>query len=253
MKEERPLILITNDDGIYAKGLRELIDVMCLFGKVLVVAPERAMSGMSAAVTLENPIRVSEVEKNDNYESYKCTGTPADCVKAGFNLFGERPDYVVIGINHGPNSGTNIVYSGTMGATMEGCLHGVVSIGFSLCDFDADADFTKSKVWVARIFQKVVEKGLPERVCLNVNIPSGEIKGVEICRQTKGHWEEEFEKHKDPYNHDYYWLGGTFINEEPDVSGTDLCVLENQKITIVPVKVDYTSLETVDEMRKWEF
>ena len=252
--EDRPLILITNDDGIYAKGLKELTDVMRLFGEVVVIAPEMAMSGMSSAITVERPLRVNKMEAEDGYALYKCNGTPVDCIKVGFNhLLDRLPNFVVSGINHGSNSSVSVVYSGTMGAAIEGCLHGVPSIGFSLCDYDADADFTRAKIWVARVFQSVIENGLPNMTCLNVNIPQGDVKGIEVCRQTSGKWVEELDKRTDPHQRDYFWLSGSFKNFEPDMPGTDIYALENQMVAVVPVKVDMTSQESIAQMKKWRF
>ncbi len=252
--EERPLILISNDDGVYAKGLKELTDVMRLFGDVVVIAPERAMSGMSSAITVDEPIRITRMDSETGYVLYKCNGTPVDCVKVGFNHLLERhPDFVVSGINHGSNSSVSVVYSGTMGAAIEGCLHGVPSIGFSLCDFNPDADFTKAKMWVARIFQSVAENGLPPYTCLNVNIPQGEVSGVEVCRQTSGKWVEEVERRTDPHQRDYFWLAGFFKNFEPDTPGTDIYALENHRVAVVPVSVDMTCRETFNQMKSWKF
>ena len=252
--EDRPLILITNDDGIYAKGLKELTDVMRLFGDVAVVAPEMAMSGMSSAITVERPLRVKQVEKEEGYALYKCNGTPVDCVKVGFNhLLDRLPDFVVSGINHGSNSSVSVVYSGTMGAAIEGSLHGVPSIGFSLCDYDADADFTRAKMWVARVFQTVVENGLPYMTCLNVNIPQGDVEGIEVCRQTSGKWVEELDKRTDPHQRDYFWLSGYFKNFEPDIPGTDVYALEKKMVAVVPVKADMTCQESIAQMKNWRF
>lgn len=251
---DRPLILITNDDGIHAKGLKELTEVMRLFGDVVVIAPEVAMSGMSNAITVDKPLRATKIVEEDGYMEFKCNGTPVDCIKMGFNHLLERhPDFVVAGINHGSNSSISVLYSGTMGAAIEGCLHGVSSIGFSLCDYDPDADFTKAKMWVARIFQAVVEDRLPHFTCLNVNIPKGEIKGLQICRQTSGKWVEELEKRTDPHERDYYWLSGYFKNFEQDVEGTDLYALEKQHVSIVPVNVDMTCHETLKKMKNRKF
>ena len=251
---QRPLIFITNDDGFHAKGIKELAEVMRLFGDVIVVAPDMAMSGMSNAISVDRPLRVSKVFEEDGYIGYKCSGTPVDCVKLGFNhLVDRQPDFVISGINHGSNSSISVVYSGTMGAAIEGSLHGVPSIGFSLCDYSPDADFSKAKMWVARIFQSVCEQGLPPFVCLNVNIPSGKIKGVQVCRQTSGKWVEELEKRTDPHQRDYYWLAGYFQNFEPDMEGTDMYALDNQYVSIVPVNVDMTCHQTYEQMKNWKF
>lgn len=252
--KQRPLIFITNDDGYHANGIKELAEVMRLFGDVIVVAPELPMSGMSSAISVDKPLRATKVAEEDGYIEFKCNGTPVDCVKLGFNhLVDRQPDFVISGINHGSNSSISVIYSGTMGAAIEGCLHGVPSIGFSLSDYSPDADFTKAKMWVARIFQSVFEQGLPQMVCLNVNIPKGNIDGVQVCRQTAGKWVEELEKRTDPQKRDYYWLSGYFNNFEPDVEGTDVHALENQKVSVVPINVDMTCNETFEQMKKWKF
>ena len=171
---EKPLILVTNDDGIHAKGLRELVEVMRYFGEVFVISSEISMSGKACGITVDHPLRATPVEKIHDVPTFKCNGTPVDSVKLSFNsLLDRSPDYVVSGINHGSNSSISIIYSGTMGAAIEGSLHGVPSIGFSLDDHGSDADFSKAKIIVARVFQSVLENGLPEFTCLNVNIPKG--------------------------------------------------------------------------------
>lgn len=251
---DKPLILVTNDDGIEAKGIKQLTEVMRFFGEVVVVAPERAMSGMSAAITVDKPLRVKLLQHEEGYTEYQCNGTPVDCVKLAFNqLLDRQPDFVVSGINHGANSSISVMYSGTMGAAFEGCLHGVPSIGFSLCDYDPEADFSRVKIYVARIFQQVAVNGLPPFVCLNVNFPKGEIRGIEVGRQASGKWMEEYDKRTDPHSRDYFWLTGRFNNFEPDVPGTDLHALENQIVSIVPVRVDMSCYETIETMQNWKF
>ncbi|MFA5329367.1 MAG: 5'/3'-nucleotidase SurE [Prolixibacteraceae bacterium] len=251
---ERPLILITNDDGVSAKGLKELTEVMRLFGDVVVVAPERHMSGMSNAITVDHPIRVTKVIDEDDYQVYKCSGTPVDCIKLGFNQLLDRyPDFVVSGINHGSNSSISVVYSGTMGGALEGCIHGIPSMGFSLNDYDPEADFSRAKIYVARVFQQVAENGLPPFVCLNVNIPKGDIKGVRVSRQTAGKWVEEFDKRMDPHKREYFWMSGTFHNFEEDVAETDIAALENGYVSVVPVNADMTCYQTFESMKTWRF
>lgn len=251
---ERPLILITNDDGVTAKGITELSEVMRLFGDVVVVAPERHMSGMSNAITVDFPIRVTKTVDEEGYEVYSCTGTPVDCVKLAFNqLLDKYPDFVVSGINHGSNSSISVVYSGTMGGALEGCIHGIPSIGFSLNDYDHEADFSRAKIYVARVFQQVAEKGLPPFVCLNVNIPKGEIKGIQVCRQTSGKWVEEYEKRTDPHKRDYFWMAGYFKNFEVDVADADITALEGGFVTVVPVSADMTCYQTFESMKSWRF
>ncbi len=251
---ERPLILVTNDDGIHAKGIHELVEVMQLFGEVVVIAPEVAMSGMSNAITADKPLRVHKLSEDPGLTVYKCSGTPVDCVKIAFNhLLDRTPDYVVSGINHGSNSSISVIYSGTMGAAVEGCLHGVPSIGFSLLDFSPDADFSKAKIFAARIFQAVMDNSLPRYTCLNVNVPTGSPKGIKLCRQASGKWVEEFDKRIDPHNRSYYWLSGSFINFEEEAKDTDIYALEKNYVSVVPVKVDMTCYETLDSIKTWNF
>ena len=251
---DRPFILLTNDDGIHAKGLAELIEVMRLFGDVTVIAPEVAMSGMSGAITVDQPLRADKLSEEPGMTVYKCNGTPVDCVKLGFNhLLDRAPDYVVSGINHGANSSISIIYSGTMGAAIEGCLHGVPSLGISLLDYRPDPDFGKAKIYTARIFQALLENNLPPYTCLNINIPTGIPKGIKFCRQAKGKWIEEFDKRNDPQNRPYFWLTGSFQNFEEDAKDTDLYALERHMVSIVPVKVDMTCYDTLEEIKNWKF
>jgi 5'-nucleotidase len=251
---EKPLILVTNDDGIHAKGLRELVEVMQFFGDVVVISSEVSMSGKSCAITVDQPLRVVAVENILGVTAYKSNGTPVDSVKLSFNsLFDRTPDYVVSGINHGANSSISVIYSGTMGAAIEGSLHGVPSIGFSLDDFSSDADFSKAKIVVARVFHSVVENGLSPFTCLNVNIPKGKPKGIKVCRQTHGKWVEEFEKRTDPHGREYHWLSGYFKNFEEESTETDIHALENNFVAIVPVTVDMTCYKTLSEIQNWKF
>lgn len=251
---ERPLILITNDDGVSAKGLKELTEVMRLFGNVVVVAPDRHMSGMSNAITVDLPIRVTKTVDEEGFQVYKCTGTPVDCVKLAINqLLESPPDFIVSGINHGANSSISVVYSGTMGGALEGCIHGIPSIGFSLSDFDDEADFSRAKIYVARVFQQVAENGLPAFVCLNVNIPKGDIKGIKVCRQTGGKWVEEYDKRTDPHKREYFWMSGYFQNFEEDVPDTDILALETGYVSVVPVNADMTCYQTFESMKSWRF
>ena len=251
---DRPLIFVTNDDGIHARGLHELVEVMQLFGDVVVIAPEVAQSGMSSAITADYPLRANKLSEEQGITVYKCNGTPVDCVKLGFNhLLDKMPDFVVSGINHGANSSISVIYSGTMGAAIEGSLHGVPSIGFSLLDFSPEADFSRAKIYVAKIFQAVMENGLPRFTCLNVNIPTGTPRGIRLCRQARGKWVEEFDKRIDPHNRQYYWLSGSFQNYEDDATDTDLHALDKNYVSIVPVKVDMTCYDGLEELRNWKF
>lgn len=242
---KRPLIFVSNDDGFYAPGIRALIEVVEQYGDIIAVAPESAESGMSHAITIKQPLRVKQVYSKPNVTMYKCDGTPVDCVKLGLNqIVHRKPDIMVSGINHGSNSSISVIYSGTMGAAIEACLNGIPSIGFSLLDHSADAQFDASKHFADIIFRNILEKGLPPYTTLNVNIPKVEqekIKGIKVCRQTHGIWKEEFEKRTDPHGGEYFWLTGNFNNFEPNNDETDEWALENNFVSIVPIHADFTA------------
>jgi 5'-nucleotidase len=248
----KPIILVTNDDGISAPGIKALREVACEFGSVVVVAPDKPQSGMGHAITINQMIRANKTQYHEGTEEYAISGTPVDCVKMAVNyLMPTKPDLVVSGVNHGSNASVNVIYSGTMSAAVEGAMEGIPSIGFSLLDYSVEADFEASKNFVRSIMATVLSKGLPDGVCLNVNIPKLPeelLKGVKVCRQASGNWVETFEERQDPYGKPYYWLAGEFTNYEPDATDTDLYALENGYISIVPIQFDLTahkSLETV--------
>ena len=251
-KDDR-LILLTNDDGLYAAGLKTLLGVMEEFGKVFLISTTESMSGMSQALTVKTPLRVKLLEENEKHRIYACNGTPTDSVKLAINQLLERaPDWVVSGINHGANASVSILYSGTMAAAIEGCLYGISSVGFSLNNFSPSADFSICRKYIRQVMRKVAKEPLPPGVCLNVNIPvasSKEIKGIKICRQAKGNWKEEFEKRKDPMGKTYYWLTGVFLNHEPDASDTDEWALANNFVSVVPVSVDMTAHWYLDKLK----
>ncbi len=254
---ERPLFFITNDDGVDAKGLRSLIEVIRPLGRILVVAPEISQSGKSHAVTFSDPLYLRRVSAEPDVEIYACSGTPVDCVKLAFDrLMEEMPVLALSGINHGSNSAVSVIYSGTMGAAMECCMYSVPSIGFSLLDYDDDADFTASKHFVSLIVDKVMNGSAKTPLCLNVNIPAlpkEEIRGVKVCRQNKGYWHEEFERRTDPRGRDYYWLKGFFLNEEEHAVDTDEYALGQGFVSVVPVQVDMTDYKRLALMRDWKF
>jgi 5'-nucleotidase len=255
MKEER-LILVTNDDGIQARGLEALIEVVRPFGNVFVIAPEEGQSGMSHAITVKYPIRISKVHEEEGLVKYSSTGTPVDCVKLAINKLLERkPDLIVSGINHGSNSSASVIYSGTMAAAIEGCINGIPSIGFSLLDYSPEANFTSILKHAKRVMEFALNRGIPEGNCLNVNFPVNtyhKIKGIRICRQGRGVWREEFDQRKDPQKRDYYWLTGEFHNLEPDAPDTDEWALKNNYISIVPIHIDLTSYKAIDQLRDWD-
>ena len=253
---KRPLILVTNDDGIFAKGIKELVNAIHPYGDVVVVAPDKPQSGKSHAVTLDMPLWYMVSKFENTIHAYKCTGTPSDCIKiALYRIMDRKPDLILSGINHGSNSSINIIYSGTMGAAMEGAIHGIPSIGFSLLSFNSDADFAVAAKYAANITAKTIENlGSLPFSCLNVNIPNlpeHEIKGVRVVRQGRGEWIEEFARHYHPSNkRPYYWLTGEYHDLEPESADTDTWMLANGYIAIQPVTVDctdYAALKAMDE------
>jgi 5'-nucleotidase len=247
------LILVTNDDGLYAAGLKTLLEVIEEFGKVVMISTMESMSGMSQALTVKTPLRVKLLEENDRHRIYASNGTPTDSVKLAINQLLERlPDYVAAGINHGSNASVSVLYSGTMAAAIEGCLYGVCSVGFSLNSFEPDADFNVCRDYIRIVMEKLAAEPLPKGICLNVNIPAVEkemIKGIRVCRQSKGNWKEEFEKRKDPMGKTYYWLTGIYQNHEPDSIDTDEWALANNYVSVVPVTVDMTAHGYLDNLK----
>ena len=252
INKKHPLILVTNDDGIYAKGINELVDMIHDLGEIVVVAPDSPRSGQSSAITSEYPLRVKAVCNKDGYKAFKSNGTPVDCIKLSINqILNRRPDLIVSGINHGSNAGVSIIYSGTMGAVLEGCLIGIPSIGFSLCSHDPDADFSRCREIVRNTCRRVLDNGLPPHVCLNINIPAETpINGIRVCRQAEGYWTEEYDHRIDPHGHDYYWLTGHFVNLEPDNKETDEWALSNGYISIVPCTSNQTAISAIPEISR---
>jgi len=252
-KDDR-FILLTNDDGLYAAGLRTLLEIMEEFGKVVMISTMESQSGMSQALTVKTPLRVKLLDENEKHRIYACNGTPTDSIKIAINQLLERtPDFVVAGINHGANASVSVLYSGTMAAAIEGCLYGISSVGFSLNNFSPTADFNACKTYIRFIMDKLSAEPLPEGICLNVNIPAAEeknIKGIKICRQSKGNWKEEFEKRKDPMGKTYYWLTGYFQNHEPEAEDTDEWALANNYVSVVPVCVDMTAHWYIDKLKE---
>ena len=213
------------------------------------------MSGMSHAITIKNPLRANKIREEKDLVVYSCDGTPVDCVKLALNqLTTRRPDMVLSGINHGSNSSSSVVYSGTMAAAMEGCINFIPSAGFSLLDYDPDADFSSAKIIVKKIIENIIQHKLPEGVCLNVNIPAigmEEMKGIKICRQTKGYWKEEFVKRLDPHNGEYFWLTGNYFNQEEEADDTDEFALREGFVSVVPIQVDLTAYRSWPHFEKW--
>ena len=251
----KPLILVTNDDGITAPGIRALISVMSEIGTVVVVAPDKPQSAMGHAITINSTLFINKVSKeNAAITEYSCSGTPVDCVKLAVNeMLHRKPDLCVSGINHGSNSSINVIYSGTMSAAVEAGIEGIPAIGFSLLDYDWNADFDAIKSSIRKITLEVLEKGMPENVVFNVNFPKlkeNEIKGIKICRQAKAIWMEKFDKRITPQGKDYYWLTGEFVNQDKG-EDTDEWALENGYISVVPVQFDLTAHHTIQQLNTW--
>ncbi len=253
-----PLILVTNDDGMHAGGMEALISLARQFGDVVAISSREPMSGMSHAITIKVPLRVKLVSEEPGLTRYVCNGTPVDGVKLVFNSLSEhKPDLLLSGINHGSNSSSSVLYSGTMAAAMEGAVNHIPSIGFSLLDYDPKADFTACVPYAEEVITYVLERGLPDGICLNVNIPalsSEKIKGIRICSQANGYWKEEFEKRTDPTGSEYYWLTGFFHNREPENggTGTDEWALKNGYVSVVPISTDLTAYGVLEQMKSLE-
>ncbi len=254
---EKPLILVTNDDGITAPGLRALVRYMKEIGDVVVVAPDSPQSGMGHAITLDNTLYSKKVTidtENGGLEEYSCSGTPADCVKLALQeLLDRKPDICVSGINHGSNSSINVIYSGTMSAAIEAGIEGIPAIGFSLCDFSWDANFEKAGDAIKRIVREALDKGMPQGVVLNVNIPKlegREYKGIKVSRQARANWKEKFDKRISPMGKEYYWLTGEFelLDKGED---TDEWALANDYISLVPTQFDLTAHHAIQNINNW--
>ncbi len=254
---KKPLILVTNDDGITAPGILTLIKVMETIGDVVVVAPDSPQSGMGHAITLNSVLHLDKVsKKGDKTLQYTCSGTPADCVKIAINeILDRRPDLCVSGINHGSNSSINVIYSGTMSAAIEAGIEGIPAIGFSLLDYKWDADFEPSKKYIKTIVKNALKHGIAEGVVLNVNIPvlkEKELKGIKVCRQAKANWKEKFDKRQTPQGRDYYWLTGKFVNDDKG-NDTDEYALSKGYISVVPVQFDLTAHHYKQHLNTWQF
>ena len=252
----RPLILVTNDDGISAPGIRNLVESIVDLGDVVVVAPDSHQSGMGHAITISNILRMSPHDFGmPGVQAYKTTGTPVDCVKlAIYKILERKPDVLVSGINHGSNASINVIYSGTMSAAVEGALEGISSVGFSLCDFAEDADFSASRNVARTVTQKVLKHGTPTGTCLNVNIPKvapEDLRGIKVCRQGAGHWADSFEEREAPGGRTYYWMTGNFTDVDKG-EDTDEWALKHGYVSVVPVQYDMTAHHAMTELNQWD-
>jgi len=254
--QKRPLILVTNDDGIMAPGIRTLISVMNEIGDVVVIAPDSPQSGMGHAITLDSTIYCDAVTNDEGEQlEYRCSGTPADCVKMAISeILNKKPDLCVSGINHGSNSSINVIYSGTMSAAIEAGIEGIPAIGFSLLDYSWNANFDNLKEHIKKITLQVLENNIPDGVVLNVNFPKlkkRNFKGIKICRQARANWVEEFDKRINPQGKEYYWLTGKFVNMDHG-EDTDVWALENDYISVVPVHFDLTAHHYIQKLNSWD-
>jgi 5'-nucleotidase len=255
-EKKKPLILVTNDDGITAKGIRSLVEAVMPYGEVLVVAPDKPQSAMGHAITVHSPLRLRQSTEFDGVRAYTCSGTPVDCVKlAIYEILEDRkPDLLVSGINHGDNSSTNVLYSGTMSAAVEGALENIPAIGFSLQDYAPDADFTTAQHVVRQVLDKAFENSFPAHVCLNVNIPKGtvhDLKGIRICRQARAFWRDTFDKRYDQFGNPYYWLTGEFENFDGG-EDTDVYALSEGYASVVPTQFDMTAYHVFSDFNTWK-
>ncbi len=254
----KPLILVSNDDGITSKGIRILVSVMKKLGDVVVVAPDSPQSGMGHAITIGQTLRLYEEDIFEDVLAFKSSGTPADCIKLAkhYVLKDRKPDLVVSGINHGSNTSISVLYSGTMSAAIEGALEGLPSIGFSLCDFSSKADFSHVEEWVEKIARQVLENGIPKGIALNVNFPpkrNEAIRGVKICRQADAKWQEEFAERFDPTGRKYFWMAGNFVNFDKG-EDNDEWAIANNYISVVPCLYDLTAHHAISHINKeWDW
>lgn len=250
----KPLILISNDDGILAPGLHRLIETVAPLGDVIAVAPDTPQSGKSSAMTVNAPLRINTAPSTLNTEDVKLfsvSGTPVDCIKLAMNrIVPRKPDLVLAGINHGSNAGVNIIYSGTMGAVLEGSIQGIPSVGFSLLHHSLAADFSYCLPWVRKIVEDVLENSLPHDVCLNVNFPAQvEVEGLKVVRAARSHWTEEYQRYVDPHGKPFFWLTGGLINEEPEATDTDMYWLDRNFASVVPATPSQNAVDAISALR----
>lgn len=255
-QKTEPIILITNDDSIYAPGIKALIEAVKDLGRVVVIAPDKPQSGMGHAITINQPLRLQKISLIDDVESYSINGTPVDCVKIAVDkILHRKPDICFSGINHGANHSINIIYSGTMSAAMEAAIESIPSAGFSLLDFSMEADFSAAKKVVRKIAVQMLKKKKDKHLLLNVNIPAVPeklIKGIKVCRQAYAKYEEDFLERKDPHGQKYYWLTGKFVNYDKG-KDTDVWALENHYVSIVPIEFDFTNYAEKKKLETWNF
>ncbi|MBE6304887.1 MAG: 5'/3'-nucleotidase SurE [Bacteroidales bacterium] len=255
MDKKNPIILIANDDGIHARGLKHLID--CAYSvfpdaEIYAIAPADHCSGMSSSITITSPLRLIAYPDYRGAKMYAVTGTPVDCVKLGIHAaLPKLPDLMLSGVNHGSNSGNSNIYSGTMGAAMEACMIGIPAIGFSLLSHDPQADFSETTPFIEQIIRKVAEQGLPKDICLNVNMPKDcKPKGIKITTCAPGRWTEEYADYKSPHGQAFYWLTGEYIDFDPENPAGDNYWLRRQYVTITPIRPDQTAFDAIESLKE---
>lgn len=253
----KPLILISNDDSINAKGIKHIVNIAKEIGEVIVVAPHSPQSAKAHAITIADPLRMfKSTVFGDDVVAYSCTGTPVDCVKLAKThlLKDRRPDIILSGINHGSNASISVIYSGTMGAALEGAVDNIPSVGFSVCDYDHECELKHTSPFIKKIIEDVLKNGMTEYTAYNVNFPAfddGEIKGLKVCRQNKGAWDEAFDERTDPYNGKYFWMAGDYKSRET-ATDTDIYALNNNYISLVPCHVDLTNYDAMKDASRLE-
>jgi 5'-nucleotidase len=251
--KKRPVILVTNDDGVTAPGIQNLVEAVKDLAKIIVVAPDKPQSGMGHAITIGNPLRLHKVNYFGDIEAYQCTGTPVDCVKLAVDkVLRHKPDLCISGINHGANHSINVIYSGTMSAAVEAAIESIPSIGFSLLDYALDADFSGARKYARIIVEQMLNNVPDKHVVLNVNVPAvpiDQLKGVKVCRQAYAKYEEDFIERDDPHGRKYYWLTGQFVNFD-EGTDTDVWALANNYVSLVPVQFDLTHYKLKDKLEK---
>ena len=256
-QKKKPLILVTNDDGVDAKGVRILGEIAREFGRVIMLAPSSGRSGMSHAITLNAPLRLRRIHCTEDFEIYKTNGTPADAIKLAQRhlLKGKKIDLLISGINQGANTSASVIYSATVGAAVEGCLGGIPSVAFSVCDYDKNCDFEAAEVAAKIIIEQVLKNGLPPHICLNVNIPNipaKDLKGIKITRQAMNYWDEIIEERTDPAEVPYFWMGGG-MQEVDKGRDTDHWAVKHNYISVHPLHIDWTDRSMMQELKKWNF
>jgi 5'-nucleotidase len=251
--KQKPVILVTNDDGVSAPGLLNLVDAVKELGKVVVVAPDKPQSGMGHAITIGQPLRLHKLNLLGDIETWSCTGTPVDCVKLAVDkVLHRKPDLCLSGINHGANHSINVIYSGTMSAAVEAAIESIPSVGFSLLDYSIEADFTGAMKYARIIVEKLLKQKNDKHMVLNVNfpaVPADHIKGIKLCRQAYAKYEEDFIERQDPHGRRYYWLTGEFVNFDKG-KDTDVWALANNYVSVVPVQFDLTNYKLKTKLQK---